>query len=356
MSYSFSTRKGTAATNTIPVSVDTSGYTLSVEMSTEKNFSTVTTKSVTGSGKNVTLALTSTEVDALGRGYFRVKATKNGQTSIIQDGTITYLSPITTAAGNDSTKTALSVGGVFQPTYNIDTTPVTPGDIGAQPADSDLTTIAALSPAQNDFIQRKSGAWINRTPAQVKVDLGIPGDYFGYSQWSVGGAEPFERPNSSDGAGWGTAVFAASHFTAPVANTITKLGMPLTDTGATTGLTFCRLGIYTVNVATDTLTLVARTANDTTFGNNGNATVPQLALSTVGGYPASYTFVPGQRYAFAGLITGTTPPGLFSRPQAGGLTLLKPRINSYAFGQSDLPASIVTAQSWFFTPYIVGLA
>lgn len=37
--------------------------------------------------------------------------------------------------------------------------------------DTDLTTIAGLSPSNDDLLQRKSGAWTNRTPAQVKTDL-----------------------------------------------------------------------------------------------------------------------------------------------------------------------------------------
>lgn len=58
-----------------------------------------------------------------------------------------------------------------------------PSDIGAiatsaigstvQGYDGDLAAIAALSPANDDFIQRKSGAWTNRTIAQAKTDLGI---------------------------------------------------------------------------------------------------------------------------------------------------------------------------------------
>lgn len=39
--------------------------------------------------------------------------------------------------------------------------------------DSDLTAIAGLSPANDDVIQRKSGAWTNRTMAQVKTDLAL---------------------------------------------------------------------------------------------------------------------------------------------------------------------------------------
>lgn len=45
----------------------------------------------------------------------------------------------------------------------------------SQPADGDLTSIAGLTPTNDDFIQRKAGAWANRTVAQVKTDLGLTG-------------------------------------------------------------------------------------------------------------------------------------------------------------------------------------
>ena len=57
--------------------------------------------------------------------------------------------------------------------------PTAASDIGAQPAgsyqasDADLTSIAAMTPTDNDILQRKSGAWTNRTPAQVKTDLAL---------------------------------------------------------------------------------------------------------------------------------------------------------------------------------------
>lgn len=40
-----------------------------------------------------------------------------------------------------------------------------------QPLDSDLTAIAGLTPANDDIIQRKAGAWTNRTVAQYYADL-----------------------------------------------------------------------------------------------------------------------------------------------------------------------------------------
>jgi hypothetical protein len=44
-----------------------------------------------------------------------------------------------------------------------------------QPLDSDLTALAALSPSNDDVIQRKAGVWTNRSIAQLKVDLAITG-------------------------------------------------------------------------------------------------------------------------------------------------------------------------------------
>jgi hypothetical protein len=40
-----------------------------------------------------------------------------------------------------------------------------------QPKDSDLTAIAALTPSNDDVLQRKAGAWTNRTMAQLAADL-----------------------------------------------------------------------------------------------------------------------------------------------------------------------------------------
>lgn len=51
-----------------------------------------------------------------------------------------------------------------------------------QDADSDLTAIAGLSPSNDDILQRKAGAWTNRSPAQLKTDLAIAaGDVSGLS-------------------------------------------------------------------------------------------------------------------------------------------------------------------------------
>jgi hypothetical protein len=50
--------------------------------------------------------------------------------------------------------------------------------LGAQPVDSDLTAIAAIAPTNDDVIQRKAGAWINRSVTQLLADLAAIGTTF----------------------------------------------------------------------------------------------------------------------------------------------------------------------------------
>ena len=62
------------------------------------------------------------------------------------------------------------------------------GLAGKQPLDTDLTDIARLSPSNDDFVQRKAGAWANRTVAQVKSDLGLSGTNSGDQTITLTGA------------------------------------------------------------------------------------------------------------------------------------------------------------------------
>jgi hypothetical protein len=50
---------------------------------------------------------------------------------------------------------------------------VTTNLAGKQPLDSDLTSIAGLTPADDDMLQRKAGVWTNRTMSQIKSDLSL---------------------------------------------------------------------------------------------------------------------------------------------------------------------------------------
>jgi hypothetical protein len=50
-------------------------------------------------------------------------------------------------------------------------------DTEKQPLDSDLTTIAGLTPSNDDIIQRKGGVWSNRTIAQLVTDISATNTY-----------------------------------------------------------------------------------------------------------------------------------------------------------------------------------
>mgnify|MGYP000849646945 FL=1 len=69
-----------------------------------------------------------------------------------------------------------------------------------QPLDADLTTIAGLTAINDDFLQRKAGAWANRTITQVKTDLGLTGTNSGDQTITLTG----------DVTGSGTGSFAAT--------------------------------------------------------------------------------------------------------------------------------------------------
>jgi len=64
-------------------------------------------------------------------------------------------------------ESALGVSGQITAQALIDL----PGSTTYQPLDSDLTAMAALAPANDSIMQRKAGAWVDRTIAQVGADL-----------------------------------------------------------------------------------------------------------------------------------------------------------------------------------------
>lgn len=56
---------------------------------------------------------------------------------------------------------------------------VTPASAASryQPLDSDLTAIAGIGPSNDSIIQRKSGAWVERTMTQLAADISGTGEF-----------------------------------------------------------------------------------------------------------------------------------------------------------------------------------
>ena len=54
----------------------------------------------------------------------------------------------------------VATSGAYADLTGQPTIPTTPGQVGAQPADADLTAIAALAPANGVFIRRSGGTWV----------------------------------------------------------------------------------------------------------------------------------------------------------------------------------------------------
>ena len=108
---------------------------------------------------------------------------------------------------------------------------------------ADLTAIKALSPSNDDVLQRKAGAWTNRTVAQVKTDLGLTGTNSGdqntFGTVAVSGQSDVVADAANDtltlAAGSGIAITTdASTDTVSIASTVTGNA---THTGEVTGAT-----------------------------------------------------------------------------------------------------------------------
>ena len=147
-------------------------------------------------------------------------------------------------------------------------------------------------------------------------------------------------------------------FTAPYNMTATTLTF-CTGGTATASLTLCRFALFAVSeTITDSvtatspvITMVARTASDTTIGNVMN-TLYSRAFSTAGGYPASYNLVAGTRYAAGIIVVGTTT-GLWQAAtlSAGNVMRLPPMAAGVIGGQTDIPTAATTVSAGSFMLY-----
>lgn len=117
-----------------------------------------------------------------------------------------------------------------------------------------LTAFAALSPSNDDLLQRKAGAWTNRTPSQVKIDLALTKADVGLG--SVVNADTTTTANITDSTN--------KRFVTDAQSTV--LGNTSgVNTGDQTGVTG--------NAGTATALQTARTIDGQSFDGTTNVTV-----------------------------------------------------------------------------------
>jgi hypothetical protein len=92
-------------------------------------------------------------------------------TSGTQAANKTYVDTVVGAGAPDATATTKGIVQLAGDLGGTASSPTVPDLANKQPLDADLTAIASLSPSNDDILQRKAGAWANRTPAQLKTDL-----------------------------------------------------------------------------------------------------------------------------------------------------------------------------------------
>lgn len=150
-----------------------------------------------------------------------------------------------------------------------------------QPLDSDLTTIAGLTPTTDNFIQSKSGAWASRTVAQVYTDLqpSVKDDVYFTFYCLYGGTTPL-----ADSSVWH---FLNSGISPTAANTDTNNDFNFGYAVNLIAATIMTFGNTTAGTS-ENVTLALRNttqATTTTIGtfttNGGSATV--VANTTITG-------------------------------------------------------------------------
>ena len=102
--------------------------------------------------------------------------------TIAGTSTVVAVTPFSLAArtATDTRQGLIELATAAEVATGTDTTrAVTPAGAKAtyQPLDSDLTAIGGLSPGNDSIIQRKAGAWVGRTMAELAVDLAATGEF-----------------------------------------------------------------------------------------------------------------------------------------------------------------------------------
>lgn len=200
-------------------------------------------------------------------------------------------------------------------------------------------SLAYLAPAASDIMLNANLRWAMQTTATA-ID------------WLPRGHGTIGNTSATSGN------LMLAFFTAPYSITATTLTFVNAGT-ATASLSLCRFALFTVSetitdsvtVTTPSITMVARSASDTTIGNVAN-TIYTRTFATAGGYPSSYNIVGGNRYAVGLLIVGSTPGAWQAATvTSGSFMRLPPMATGAVTGLSDIPTSATSVSLGNFTLY-----
>lgn len=214
---------------------------------------------------------------------------------------------------------------------------------GYQPLDSDLTTIALLTPANDDILQRKAGAWTNRTMAQLVADLNIT-----TITGNAGTATALQNARTIDGVNFdGTAnitvIAPGTHAATSKGTPVDADELPLVDSAASNvlkRLTWLNLKA-TLKTYFDTLYGLLGTANTWTAANTFaagtiTASAPSVNITQTWNN-AAIVFI-GSSNNFT--ITAADNASLLERWQVGGVD----QVSISRFG--TITASALTLGTW----------
>jgi hypothetical protein len=204
------TTLGTIATGSIPATLLT-GTLADARLSANIPLLNATTNVFTGQIDTATLKvggtsgigyiLTDVAGDGIGSWVSPASLTvADGDYGDVQVGSTGSVWSITEAAkvalrAETATLTNKTIDGTLNTFQNIPSSAIDFGDLEEE--DPDLTAIAALTPANDDIIQRKAGAWTNRTVTQYKTDLALTKSDVGLS--NVANVDTTNASNISTG-------------------------------------------------------------------------------------------------------------------------------------------------------------
>jgi len=177
-------------------------------------------------------------------------------------------------------------------------------------------------------------------------------EYGGNGAAAAGGIESLSRFGLTTLTGQSSGRLWVSYVTAAASGPIGRLMIASGDIAALS-CTLARMGLFTVS-DDGSLTLVARTANDTTIAA-GTFTAYDKVFATAGGYPATYPITRGRRYALGFLQVAGTPASLQGMSVLDGAE--PPVASRIVAGQADIAASyaVGSLSAHFLSLYVRGL-